>query len=106
MRNHSFKEVKFKCEDCDFVGQSRETMEVHIGKSHTDNFECGLCELTFGNIGKLETHLNTCEVYRCRKCFNKETKICEIKAHVQKKHFRPNTATLIDHLKISRYDPN
>ena len=40
MRNHSFKEAKFKCEDCDFVGQSRETMEVHIGKSHTDKFEC------------------------------------------------------------------
>ena len=45
MRSHSFKEAKFKCEDCDFVGQSRETMEVHIGKSHTDNFECGLFEL-------------------------------------------------------------
>ena len=106
MRSHSFKEAKFKCEDCDFVGQSRETMEVHIGKSHTDNFECGLCELNFGNIGKLETHLNTCEVYRCRKCYNKETKISEIKAHVQKKHFHPNAATLIDHLKISRNDLN
>ena len=53
MRNHSFNEAKFKCEDCDFVGQSGETMEVHIGKNHTDNFECGLCELNFGNIVKL-----------------------------------------------------
>ena len=67
MRNHSFKEAKVKCEDCNFVGQSRETMEVHTGKNHTDNFECGLCEHNFVNIGKLETHLNTCEVYRCRK---------------------------------------
>ena len=30
----------------------------------------------------------------------------EIKAHVQKKHFHPNAATLIDHLKISRNDLN
>ena len=59
MKTHSFKEAKFKCEDCDCVGQSRETMEVHIGKTHTDNFECGLWEQTFGNIEKLETHLKT-----------------------------------------------
>ena len=26
-----------------FFGQSQETMEVHIGKTHTDTFECGLC---------------------------------------------------------------
>ena len=66
MRSHSFKEAKFKCEDCDFVGQSRETMEVHIGKNHTDNFECGLCDLNFGNIGKLEIHLKACNIYMFR----------------------------------------
>ena len=31
MKTHSYKEAKFKCEDCDFVGKSKETMEVHIG---------------------------------------------------------------------------
>ena len=38
MKTHSYKEAKFKCEDCEFVGQCRETMEVHMGKAHTDNF--------------------------------------------------------------------
>ena len=28
MRSHSYKEAKFKCEDCDFVGERFETMEV------------------------------------------------------------------------------
>ena len=103
---HTYKESKFKCEDCEFSGKNELSLEVHHVKCHSEDFECGLCELNFGNVGKLETHLNTCEVYRCRKCYNKETKISEIKAHVHKKHFHPNAATLIDHLKISRNDPN
>ena len=36
----------------------------------------------------------------------KKQKNSEIKAHIQKKHFHPNAATLNDHLKISRNDPN
>ena len=103
MKTHSFKSAKFKCEDCDFVGQSQETMEVHIGKTHTDTFECGLCEQDVGNVENLETHLHTCEIYRCRRCYTKETKISEIKAHVFRKH-KGIQDTLIDHLKISRTD--
>jgi 4-diphosphocytidyl-2C-methyl-D-erythritol kinase len=81
-------------------------MEVHIGKSHTDNFECGLCEINFGNISKLETHLNTCEVYSCRKYNTKETKNSAIKEHVQKKNYNPHQTTLIDHMKICRNEQN
>ena len=32
-------------------------MDVHIGKFHTDNFECGLCDKDFGNLDKLSVHL-------------------------------------------------
>ena len=74
-----------KCEDCDFVGQSRETMEVHIED--------------------LETHLNTCEIYRCRRCYLKVTKISNIKTHVKRRH-KGLQATLIDHQKISRNNEN
>ena len=105
MKTHSYKEAKFKCEDCEFVGEKFETMEVHLGKFHTDSFECGLCERSFGNIEILETHLNTCEIYRCRKCYHKETNISNIKAHAEKKH--PGLqATLIFHLKMKRNDKN
>ena len=105
MKTHSFKKVKFKCEDCDFVGQSRETMEVHIGKAHTDQFECGLCEVSFGKLEDLETHLNTCEIYRCKRCYLKATKISNIKTHVERRH-KGLQATLIDHQKISRSNEN
>ena len=105
IKSHSHKEAKFKCEDCDFVGEKFETMEVHMGKCHTDNFECGLCEKNFGNIESLETHLNTCEIYRCSRCFLKETRISNIKAHAERKH--PGLqATLIFHLKMNRNNRN
>ena len=104
-KTHSYKEAKFKCEDCSFVGKCFETMDVHIGKSHTDNFECGLCEKEFGNIEMLTVHLQTCEIYRCRRCFKKETSISDIKAHAVKKHNGNGVAaTLVDHIKIDRND--
>ena len=37
--------------------------EVHIGRTHTDYFDCGLCERNFDASEKLETHLNTCEMF-------------------------------------------
>ena len=59
MKTHSYKEARFKCEDCDFVGKCLETMEIHLGKSHTDTFECGLCENDLGNLENLSLHLHT-----------------------------------------------
>ena len=68
MKTHSYKEAKFKCEDCDFVGKSKETMEVHLGRSHTDLFECVFVKLI---LKVQKTHLKTCEIFRCRKVLQK-----------------------------------
>ena len=53
MKSHSYKEAKFKCEDCDFVGKCAETMDVHMGKTHTDSFKFSLCENSFENLKNL-----------------------------------------------------
>ena len=50
---------------------------------------------------KIETHIRACEIYRFRKCYNKETNISDIKAHVNKKLYSPIQDTLTDHMKIS-----
>ena len=103
MKSHLYKEAKFQCEDCPFVGKNFETMEVHAGKAHTDKLECGLCENNFENMENLNLHLQTCEIYRCRRCVKKENNISDIKLHVEKKHNDIRSgATIIDHLKISR----
>ena len=96
-----YKGTTFRCEDCFFLGNSKETLEIHKGKHHTDNFECGLCENTFGNRENLDIHLNTCEIYRCSKCQKKESTIKAIENHVINLH-DSQKYLMIDNFKISR----
>ena len=62
---HSYKKVSFQCQDCEFVGENKSTMEVHNGKHHANEKECGLCEFNTVNTENLEIHLSTCEMYLC-----------------------------------------
>ena len=50
MKTHSYKPVDFKCEECDFLGASSFTMDVHIGKVHSENLECGLCDFQADDV--------------------------------------------------------
>ena len=72
------------------------THEVHMGKVHSSNYNCGLCDIEFGNLGYTEIHLNACEIY---KRSHKERNVSDIKRHAISIH---DGSTIIDHLKISR----
>ena len=105
-RSHKFehtnwekKNKTYTCKECGFVGRNMHTHEVHMGKAHSDNFECGLCDNDFGNFENLEIHLNTCEIYQCRSCSHKENNVSDIKRHAKTEHGMPS---IIDHLKICR----
>ena len=80
LQTHSYKKANFKCVDCEFVGTNEETMEVHIGKTHADIFECGLCGYEVETLEKLDIHLFTCEVYICSKCDFLEKSLSEVKS--------------------------
>ena len=84
--SHSYIDAKFKCEDCEYVGDNDESMHVHAGKAHSENYECGLCESIFNSLEKLETHLVTCEVYEFNHCYFTSKDISKIKVHVLKEH--------------------
>ena len=43
-------------------------MDIHVGIFNSDDFECGVCDVIFENQENLETHLKTCEIFRCRNC--------------------------------------
>ena len=47
--SYSYIDVKYKCADCEYVGENDESMHVHIGRAHSENFECDLCS---ENLGK------------------------------------------------------
>ena len=75
------------------------THEVHMGKAHSRNYECGICDIELGNLGALELHLVTCETYKYRYCHHKERNVSDIKNHALSIH---DGSTIIDHIKISR----
>ena len=71
----------YTCKDCKFVSKSKRTYLVHIGKSHSQPYECGICNSEFKTSEDIETHLSTCEVYRCKSCGKKEMTISDIMNH-------------------------
>ena len=73
--------------------------EVHMGRSHTNILDCGLCDAEFNKLEDLNHHLTTCEVYMCRYCRTKETTLFDIKKHVKENHIDGAT---IDQAKSSR----
>ena len=44
LKEHSYRVLKFKCEDCDYFAPNQLSLEIHAGKTHSGNFECALCE--------------------------------------------------------------
>jgi hypothetical protein len=66
LKNHSFKKLDFKCEDCEYFGPNEMTMEVHYGRKHSEVPEFGLCENKANSEEDLATHLVTCTIYDCK----------------------------------------
>ena len=81
-------------------------MEVHVGKHHSDQFECGLCEHEGKTLDKLKTHLVTCEMFTCTHimCNLNFRTISNLKCHINEKHNTPHLKknTEIIHSKIDR----
>ena len=61
-------------------------VQVHVGKNHSEKFECSLCGNEAPTFDDLETHLFTCEIYECGKCKIKTKMLKEMKNHVESDH--------------------
>ena len=76
-------------------------MEVHLGKYHSENFECGLCNLETNDLETLETHLFTCELFICYRCDKRFKTLGDIKKHIEEIH---KTGDLF-HIQMNKNDP-
>ena len=77
-------------------------MQIHNGKVHSQNFECGLCDFPAKDLETLNLHLITCEIYECNKCEHVVKKISSIKKHM---HISKDcNSSTIHHVKIDRND--
>ena len=105
VKTHSYKKASFKCVECEFVGSNEVTMAVHSGKTHSDNFDCGICEYQAKSKEELEIHLFTCEIYICSVCRSKEKTLSDLKKHTEDEHtpYIYNNLMLY-HNKIDRSD--
>ena len=86
MKTHSYKQIEYRCEECDFLGANPFTIEVHLGKSHSDKFEFGLCEYVAKDLEALDMHLFTCEIYQCEECEKRFKNITDMKEHFTNEH--------------------
>ena len=77
-------------------------MEVHIGKKHSDKFECGLCGFETKDIKYLNVHLRTCERYKYEHCEQKFATLSDVKIHLES--FKLGLDLEIFHLKQNRSD--
>ena len=41
---------------------------LHVQRFHSEDFDCRLCDAFFKNQDDLETHLPSCEHFKCREC--------------------------------------
>ena len=86
MKTHSYRGSNFQCEDCDFCGPNEYIMEVHAGRCHSTDKECGLCDYKAKDVESLRIHLNTCEIYECDLCYFRVMQISEMKSHMENKN--------------------
>ena len=101
MKEHSYINAKYKCVDCDYFCKSELEMEVHIGKEHSDGFECGLCNSTENTLENLEIHFLTCEIFVCGDCDERIKTLDGIKKHINEEHSPITEYSIFFHSKLS-----
>ena len=105
LKIRSYKKANFKCLECEFVGETEKTTDVHIGKEHSNNFDCGICDIKMKIQEDLEVHLFTCEIFICRKRDFKAKTINEVKSHTENMH-GIDKDHFLHHIKMDRNNAN
>ena len=82
---------------------SEDSMQIHVGRKHCEQYECGLCQHETKTREDLETHLKTCEIYICSRCEIRETTLAKIKEHMQE-ICEATPYTVLSHRKLHRDD--
>ena len=106
MKEHTYRTVDMKCEDCGFMANDDLSLEVHSGRKHSGNFECALCGFAAKDEDHLNIHLHTCETYTCNLCTHKQIMktVPEVKSHLSTQHTNYVKNISITHIKMDRKD--
>ena len=63
------------------------SIEVHIKRKHSENYEFGLCDFEAGSSENIEMHLSTCELFECDNPFCEFIckSLTDMKKHIREK---------------------
>ena len=107
LKEHTYKELKFKCEDCDFLVNDILSLDIHVGRKHSGNFECAICGFKAKSEDNLNIHLHTCETFSCDYCWDPKVTVnnlTDLVTHLKEKHPKHLKNTNITHTKMDRND--
>ena len=109
LKEHSYKTLRYKCEHCDFLFNDMMSLDVHVGRKHSGNFECGICGFEAKSEENLNIHLHTCETFTCDFCNSSDPDITvrnlsDLMSHLKSKHPKHFKSTCIVHKKMDRND--
>ena len=91
---HTYHNVRYQCNECEFMAQEVETINVHFGRKHSEKNQCGLCDKNFETSTILNEHLTQCEVFMCSNSGCRETfgTLIEMKDHINSEHRKNSPA--------------
>ena len=62
---HTYHNVRYQCNECEFMANEVETLNIHFGRKNAEKLQCGLCDKTFESPGHLANHQMKCEIFMC-----------------------------------------
>ena len=81
------------------------SLDVHVERKHSGNFNCAICGFSAKDEGYLNTHLHTCETYTCDFVFPDRVTVknlSDLMKHLKIKHEKHVKTTTITHTKMDR----
>ena len=85
-------QIDYKCEQCDYISKSRDTLKKHKSSKHTrekTTFVCDQCSYTSKQSVHLDIHVRSKhrgELFRCDMCDYKATQLSNLVRHKRSKH--------------------
>lgn len=95
MVNRIFNDdVRYVCEVCDRVFDSKDALITHKDDEHSNKVKCEICNKKFDNLAKLNAHKDEEHAFKCKEsgCNARFSSENELNAHIVATHYKPKPA--------------
>ena len=88
-------DVRYVCEVCDRVFDSKDALITHKDDEHSNKVKCEICNKKFDNLAKLNAHKDEEHAFKCKEsgCNARFSSENELNAHIVATHYKPKPDT-------------